>query len=117
MEIKYKNKRTEKQCKNLSCAKKDFNDIVAKLLHSRINFIENAVSFADIVSYPAFRFHGLSGKLQGLYAIDLGKKLGFRLIIEPLDENEESLKKEKNIEKLKQCTKVVIVVEVTNHYE
>lgn len=117
MEIKYKNKRTEKQCKNLSYAKKDFNDIVAKLLHSRINFIENATSFADVVNNPTFHFHGLAGKMQGLYAIDLGRKIGFRLIIEPLNEKEESLKKEKDIEKIKQCTKVVIVVEVTNHYE
>ncbi len=117
MEIKYKNNKTEKQCTDLTYAKRQFNDNVATLLLSRINFIESAKSFADIVNNPAFHFHGLSGKLQGLYAIDLGRKLGFRLIIEPLNENEESLKKEKDIEKLKQCTKVVIVVEVTNHYE
>lgn len=117
MEIKYKYKKTEKQCKDLSCAKKEFNERVAKLLFSRINFIENAKSFADIVNNPAFHFHGLSGKLQGLYAIDLGRTIGYRLIIEPLNEKEESLREEKDIEKLKQCTKVVIVVEVSNHYE
>ncbi len=117
MEIKYKNNKTEKQCTNFNYAKKEFNEIIATLLHSRINFIENAVSLADIINVPTFHFHGLSGKKQGLYAIDLGRKLGFRLIIEPLNENEESLKKEKDIERLKQCTKIIIVVEVSNHYE
>ena len=117
MEIKYKNRKTERQCTDFSCAKKDFNERVAKLLLSRINFIENAKNFADIVNNPTFHFHGLSGKEQGLYAIDLGRKIGYRLIIEPLKENDESLKKEKDIEKIKQCTKIVIVVEVSNHYE
>ncbi|MBQ3499762.1 MAG: type II toxin-antitoxin system RelE/ParE family toxin [Clostridia bacterium] len=117
MEIKYKNKKTQKQCTNLDYAKKEFNQNIATLLFSRINFIENAESFADIVNHPSFHFHGLSGKLQGFYAIDLGRKLGFRLIIEPLNEKEESLKEEKDIEIIKQCTKIVIVVEVSNHYE
>ena len=117
MEIKYKNAKIKKQCTDLKCARKDFNDIVANLLHSRINFIEQAKSLADIINNPSFHFHGLSGKEQGLYAIDLGRRIGFRLIIEPLNENEETLRKEKDIEVLKQCTKIVIVVEVTNHYE
>lgn len=117
MEIKYKNKKTQKQCTNYVQAKKDFNEIVARLLHSRINFIDNAKCFADIVNNPSFHFHGLSGKEQGLYAIDLGRKIGFRLLIEPLKDNEESLKNEKDIEELKRCTKIVLVVEVTNHYE
>lgn len=117
MEIRYKNKKTEKQCADFKLAKKDFNEIVAELLHSRINFIKQAKNFSDVINNPTFHFHGLTGKQQGLYAIDLGRKIGFRLIIEPLKEDESSLKTERDIEKIKQCTKIVLIVEVTNHYE
>lgn len=117
MEIKYKYKKTEKQCTDFSCANKEFNKRVATLLFSRINFIENAESLADIINNPTFNFHDLEGKMKGLYAIDLGRKIGYRLILEPLNEKEESLKTERDIHKLKQCTKVILVIEVSNHYE
>ena len=117
MQIAYKNSTTKKQCTDLKYAKKKFNTDVAEKLFSRINFIEQAGCFADIINNLSFRFHGLSGKRNGTYAIDLGRKIGFRLIVEPLDKDNKPLGKEKNIEVIKQCTKIVLVVEVTNHYE
>ena len=117
MEIKYKNKTAEKQCTDYGYAKKHFNQIVAEKLFASINFVEQATCFLDIVNNPTFKFHDLKHDGKGTYSIDLGRKIGYRLIIEPLDENEKSLGKEKNFELIKQCTKIVLVVEVTNHYD
>lgn len=117
MDITYKNRTVEKECTDYGYAKRKFNVIVADKLFSSINYIEQATCFADVINYIPFRFHGLERDRRGTYAIDLGKKIGYRLIVEPLDEENESLRKEKDIEKIKQCTKIVLVVEVTNHYD
>ena len=60
--------------------------------------------------------HYYYGDRKDDYALDVGRKLGYRIIIEPFDENNKSLKKEKDINVIKNCTKIVLVVEVTNHY-
>lgn len=117
MEITYKNATVKKQCTDYAYAKKEFNVKVAEKLFASINYIEQSVCFTDIINNPSFRFHGLTANRKGTYAIDLGKKLGFRLIVEPLNEENKSLGKEKDFEKIKQCTKIVLVVEVTNHYD
>lgn len=116
MEVKYKTKKIEKLCKELACAKKELPKEVAEKLISHINYIEQATCFADIMNYPPFKCHKLYGDRKDDYALDIGRKLGYRIIIEPLDENNKSLKKEKDINVIKNCTKIVLVVEVTNHY-
>ena len=116
MEIKYKNEKVRKLCKELAYAKKQLpNDVAVKLM-AHINYIEQATCFSDIMSYPPFKFHKLQGDRKDEYALDVGRKLGYRIIIDPLDENNKSLKKEKDINVIKNCTKIVLVVEVTNHY-
>ena len=116
MEVKYKNKKIEKLCTQLIHTKKELPKEVAEKLMSHINFIEQATCFADIIAYPPFKFHKLQGDRKDEYALDIGRQLGYRIIIEPLDENNKSLKKEKDINVLKKCTKIVLVVEVTKHY-
>ena len=116
MEVEYKTKKIEKLCKELACAKRVLPTEVAEKLLSHINYIEQATCFADIMNYPPFKFHKLQGDRRDDYALDIGRKLGYRIIIEPLDENNKSLKKEKDINVIKKCTKIVLVVEVTNHY-
>ena len=116
MEIIYKNKKIEKECTDYSNAKKKYNQQVADKLHSTINFINNASNLLDIKSMPTYRLHALKGNRKGTYAIDLGKRLGYRLIITPLDDNHKEW--DTNDENLIfKSTKVIIVLEVTNHYE
>jgi len=70
----------------------------------------------DIRNFNTFRLHSLKGTREGQYAIDLGKKIGYRLIIIPLDECDEpwETKDEKIIF---QSTRSIVMLEVTNHYE
>ncbi|MDU1202542.1 MAG: type II toxin-antitoxin system RelE/ParE family toxin [Clostridiales bacterium] len=116
MEIIYKTTKLEKECTNYSKAKRKYNQQVADKLYSTINFIENASNLLDVKNMPMFRLHALKGDRKGTYAIDLGKKLGYRLIITPLDDekNEWNTDDEYLIFK---STKVIIILEVTNHYE
>ena len=98
-------------------AKKEYGEAVTEKLYSAIDYIESANSIADIREYPPFHFHDLKGKRNGEYAIDLGRRLGFRLIVRPLDANGETC----NNTQIYSAAAIEIVVvqfeEVTNHYE
>lgn len=116
MEIIYDNKTIKKQCTKYTEAQKKFNKDVAEKLYSTLNFIDNASCLMDIKNMPMYNLHPLKGKRKGTYAIDLGRRLGYRLIIVPLDddENEWDTKNETEIYK---STKIILALEVTNHYE
>jgi len=117
--IKYLNKKVEKQCTNLKEAKKLFggSEIMAESLFSRVNAIKQATVLKDITALPNFRFHNLKGKLDGLFSIDVKtKKEKWRLILRPLDENEEPFYP-CNIDKIASTVTVIEIREVSPHYE
>ena len=81
-----------------------------------INFINQSSTLKDIASMPTYRLHPLKGDKNNVYAMDLGKKIGFRLLLKPdppIAESDESL------DFTSKCSKVtkVIIMEVSNHYE
>ena len=85
MEIVYKNKSLERICNDFKKAKKEYGEVVAEKLLSTINRICAAENLVDIRDYLPMRFHPLKGDRVGTYALDLGKKLGYRLILRPID--------------------------------
>ncbi len=115
MLIEFRNNETYRLCTDIKYAKRKLNVEAAYKLHSAINFIESTCAFSDIVNYPPFHFHRLAGDRKNEYSIDVGRRLGYRIIIDPLDENGVSAAG-KIIEEIKECTKTVLVLEVTNHY-
>ncbi|MEG1132726.1 MAG: type II toxin-antitoxin system RelE/ParE family toxin [Romboutsia sp.] len=116
MDIIYDNKTVEKQCTNYTAAQKKLNKQVAEKLHSAINFIDNSTCLMDIKNMPMYRLHALRGDRKGSYAIDLGKRLGYRLIIVPLD-NSKNRWDTTDENKIFKSTKIILALEVTNHYE
>lgn len=92
------------------------NEKVAIKLHSLINIIENASNLYDINSLRIYNLHPLKGDMKGKFALDLGRKEGFRLVITPLDSNYKEMN-ENDINVLYKSTKIIIVMEVSNHYE
>lgn len=89
---------------------------VAEKLFAAINFIESALTLNDVACFPAYHFHQLSGDKKGLFAMDLGRKLGFRLIVKPdppLNREEDRL----DFHAKCSAVKCIIVLEVSNHYE
>lgn len=106
----------EKICTDFNNAKKKYNVRVAEKLHALINLMKSAETLHDIHSMRIYNLHPLQGNRQGQYALDLGRKLGYRLIIIPLDD-EGNEWKEKDINIMCKATKIVWISEVSNHYE
>ncbi|MSS64613.1 type II toxin-antitoxin system RelE/ParE family toxin [Velocimicrobium porci] len=116
MEIVFANKKIKKQCEDFKLAQKNFNKEVAEKLYSTINYINNAVSLLDVKNMPTFHLHALKGDRKGTYSIDLGRRLGYRLIITPLnDEHQEWDTNDEYI--IYNSTKIILAMEVSNHYE
>ena len=79
MEIKFKTKKPEKQYKFSNDAIKAYGEQIAKKYIMRINILKSAKSFDDLYSIPTLKFHPLTGKRKGEYAISLTGY--YRLII------------------------------------
>ena len=119
LRIKYANDKVRLQCTSLKDATKlmggDKN--LAIKLHSRIIAIEQAEVIKDIISLPNFHFHNLHGKREGYFAIDVrSRKDKWRIILQPLDENEE-IYDPCHIDEIAAVVKIVEISEVSAHYE
>ncbi|MGI6144405.1 MAG: hypothetical protein GX092_00435 [Clostridia bacterium] len=114
--VGYGNNKIKKLCSDYKQAKKVLGEIVAEKLFAALNFIESASTLNDIACFPTYRLHQLSGNKKDLFAMDLGRKLGYRLIIKPDPPlNPEADKLDFN----SKCSIVrcIVVLEVSNHYE
>lgn len=114
--VEYGNNKTKKLCNDIKQAKKVLGEIVAEKLFAALNFIKSASNLNDVACFPAYHLHQLSGDKKNLFAIDLGGKLGYRLIIKP----EPPLSAEDNkLDLNSKCkmVKSITVLEVSNHYE
>ncbi len=86
-------------------------------LLSRINAIAAANIMKDIIVIPQFHFHALKGNMKDLFAIDVkSRRDKWRIIICPLDENEEKFNP-CHIDEIANVAKIVRVEEVSAHYE
>lgn len=98
-------------------AKKDLPENVAEKLHALINLIEGADDLKDVYELQIYHLHPLRGQREGQFALDVaGRKAGYRLVIIPLDANGNEWK-EKDVNVVYRATEVIIVCEVSNHYE
>lgn len=114
--VGYGNNKTRKLCSDSKQAKKVLGELVAEKLFAAINFIESASTLNDVACFPTYHLHQLSGGKKDLFAMDLGRKLGFRLIIKPdppLNREEDKL----DFNSKCSVVKCIIVLEVSNHYE
>jgi toxin HigB-1 len=114
--VGFGNNKTRKICSDCRVAKKELGEIVAEKLFSAINFIESATSLNDIACFPSFHLHQLIGDRKEMFAMDLGRKIGYRLIIKP---DPPLNKVEDKLDYNSKCSivKCIIVLEVSKHYE
>lgn len=123
MELIYASETLKSQCTNVKNAKKLFHgdmQLSVSLL-SRINALQQADILKDIVVQPIFHFHKLKNKsgrnLEGYFAIDVkSRKEPWRIILQPLDENEKPYIP-CNIDQIAGKVKIVEISEVSKHYE
>lgn len=123
MKVNYSTEKVKNLCEDLRIAKKFFNGntLLANSLMARINALKQADTIKDIIVQPAFHFHKLINKngrdLEGYFAIDVkSRREQWRIIIEPLDENEQTYNP-CNIDEIAENVRVVEIMEVSKHYD
>ena len=123
MKVNYSTEKVKNLCEDLRIAKKFFNGntLLANSLMARINALKQADTIKDIIVQPAFHFHKLINKngrdLEGYFAIDVkSRREQWRIIIEPLDEKEQTYNP-CNIDEIAENVRVVEIMEVSKHYE
>lgn len=115
MNILYKNSRAKKQFSSEYKKKWVYPDKVKEKLLSTENFIQQATSLLDIFQYAPFRFHQLEGDRKYEWSICLGNT-GFRVTVLPCDKDGKPIKGEDILRTCKSI-KIIMVTEVSNHYE
>ncbi|WP_088189422.1 hypothetical protein [Desulfosporosinus sp. FKA] len=115
--IEYRDRKLQKQCSNSRLAKKDFGVEVADKLLSLINFLDNAKNLMDIAVMRIYHLHPLDRDRKGQFALDLGRRLGWRLLVIPLDHEGKRWSTTEDVNIIYKSTTVILVWEVTKHYE
>lgn len=115
LKILYKNKKVEEQFNPLFKKGWRYSKQVRQKIEDAHYFIEEADSLFDIASRRSFRFEKLKGNRKDEWSIRLGNT-GYRVTLIPCGANEKPLI---NGDILKSCKviKIVMVTEVSNHYE
>lgn len=116
MELHYRNHKLDELCHDFRKAKKELGQQEAERLLALINLLESAECLYDIERMRVYHLHPLYGDRKGEYALDLGRRSGGRLIIIPLGTDGEPWK-EKDAVTMYKTTKIILVWEVSKHYE
>lgn len=115
MRITYRNKAAEMQFNPAFRKNWRYPKAVVDKVLAAENYIRNADSLLVVANYPPFHFHRLKGSRKDEWSIYLGNT-GYRLVIIPCDENDQAIT-EGDVLALARSIKVIMVVEVSNHYE
>lgn len=115
MEILYKNKTAEQQFSSKYKNKWRYPEQVKTKLLEVENAFKSATSLQDIVCFPPYHFHQLKGDRKHEWSIYVGNT-GYRIVLIPCDDNGNTITGGDIIAKCKMI-KVVLVTEVSNHYE
>lgn len=115
MQILYKNSTAEKQFSPAYQKKWKYPEQVKIKLLSIENALVNATCLHDIVMMPQYHFHQLHGDRKGEWSIYVGKT-GYRVTLIPCDDTGKEITTGDIIAQCK-TIKIVVVTEVSNHYE
>ena len=119
MKILFRDDIVRAQCTGLKAALKLFGGDrkMAVSLLARIYAIETADVIKDIILTPTFRFHALKGGFSGFFAMDVkSSRDKWRIILQPLDENEKPFVP-CHIDEIAAIVRIVEIREVSSHYE
>ena len=115
VKILYKNKTAEKQFSPEHRKKWRYPKAVEVKLLSIENAIRSAETLYDIVNYPPYHFHRLEADRKEEWSIYVGHT-GYRVTLIPCDDDENPITDGDIIGKCR-VIKIVMVTEVSNHYE
>ena len=116
MKILYKNKSVFKDTSAQYYKKWKYPQKVKEALLAAVNFIENADTLLAVAKYPPFHFHSLEGNRNKEWGIDIGgRKTGYRLIVQPCDDAGTAITEGDIIARCSSI-KILMFLEMTNHY-
>ena len=115
MTILYKNNTIERQANSRYNKKWRYPKKVIEKLIATEKYILQATSLKDIFNYPSYRLHSLKGNRKDEWSLRLGNT-GYRLTFIPYDDKDTPIL---NGDILSQCKtiKIIMITEVSNHYE
>lgn len=120
MVVLYKSTGLEEFCHNRKKAAKKMAGFADDLL-AKINYIEQATSFRDIMEYRPFHCHQLGNKkkdLTGYWGLDVkGRKTSWRIIVAPLDDDNDIVIPGPDFRSDCKSITIIRIEEVSNHYE
>ena len=116
MKIIYSNKQTQKFCEDYKHAAKRMSNQVADKLMDLLNAIESFPTLLDFLGLPQYRLHALYGNRNNQYSLVIARNTKWRLIVYPLDENEQVLTDRSNERQMLSKAVAVEIVEVSEHY-
>ncbi len=111
----FKNLSVEKQFSSKYKKSWKYPEQVKRKLEAAENYILNASSLQDIINYPPFHLHSLKGDRKNEWSIYLGNT-GYRVTMIPCDDKGNEITKGDIIAQCKSI-KIILVTEVSNHYE
>ena len=117
MKLLYANNKIEKVCNDTKSAIKKYVDKVGKNLSDLILLLQNVSSLMQIKKIPQYRLHALKGNRKNQYAIVITFGSKYRLIIYPLDEEENIVVCGENENYMLSTIKIIKIMEVSEHYE
>lgn len=115
MKIIFKNAKVEKDFSSNYASKWKYPGAVKRKLAATENIIQQATSLQDIIGYSPFHFHPLKGNRKNEWSIYLGNT-GYRVTLIPCNEKEEPIIDGDIVAQCK-VIKIVLITEVSNHYE
>ena len=115
MIITFKNNAAKKQFSPEYMRTWKYPEKVAEKLLATENYIRNAASLLDVVNYRPFHFHRLKGDRDHEWSIYLGNT-GYRVTLMPCNDLGEPIREGDIVSQCK-VIKIVMVTEVSNHYE
>ena len=116
MEIVFKNKKLEEVCLNTKKSIQKYGDKGGKKLSMLISAICAADNLLDIYLMPQYRMHALVGDRKKQYSLVISKSSKYRLIVYPLDENNNIMISGDNENLMMKTCVMIEIVEVSDHY-
>lgn len=117
MLIEYSTKKVAKLCTDKKCAIKTLGYDVGIRLRKLVELLDSAINLIDIAEIPMYRLHSLKGNRKNQYSIVIWFKSKYRLILYPLDDFMNIITNEENEFELLKKTKIIKILEVSEHYD
>lgn len=115
MRIIYKDRNVERQFDPKHEGIWKYPKAVITKIKAMKNYIDNASSLSDIINYPPFHFHKLKGERKYEWGLYLGNT-GYRVTLIPVDDQGKNII-DGDIIHICKFIKIVLITEVSNHYE